>query len=143
MISVLQRVQGYCASILPQGPEAGRPAKSPLTLLPSTHPRRVEARRVKRETCTYTLTHAVDPRHVMIEEGCGVIVNTSRSGMQLLLGIAPLSGQLLEVHLGSSLRRSVVLMEVRWTKPVRHDVQAALYAVGCRLTFGPYCSRAF
>lgn len=134
MTSVWQRVQSYCASILSQRPDEGRPAESPLA--PSAERRR-DRRMAQGETCDVALTHAFGPDHIMIEEGSGMAVNMSRSGMQVLLGVRPRPGQLLEVHLGGTLQRSVSLMEVRWAKPVREDAQGQLYVAGCRLTFGP------
>jgi hypothetical protein len=91
----------------------------------------------KQEPCDFALTHASNPAEVICEEGAGMTVNVSPSGMQLLLGVAPACGQVLEVHLGSTLHQSVSLVEVRWTKPVRADLRDQLHLVGCRLTFGP------
>jgi hypothetical protein len=73
-----------------------------------------------------------------LEEGKGTAVNDSSTGMRLLLGIAPPGGQLLEIQtVQSLLKRSIYLVEVCWTKPVREDAQGRLYLVGCRLMFGP------
>jgi hypothetical protein len=74
----------------------------------------------------------------MLEEGKGTAVNDSSAGMRLLLGIAPPVGQLLEIQTARSLlKRSIYLVEVCWTKPVREDARGRLYLVGCRLMFGP------
>lgn len=120
--------------MLPQQPDEGYPVEPPLN---SGIQRRREERVAKGEACEFAVTHAFGPDHVVVEEGSGMTVNTSRSGMQLLLGVRPRPGQWLEVHLGGALHRSVSLVEVCWTKPVREEVQGHLYLVGCRLTFGP------
>jgi len=136
MPSMWQRVQAYCAAMLTSramhGPARGRL----LNGTPSQ--RRREERVPQAEHCEYAMTHALGPHDVVFEEGAGMMTNMSRSGMQLLLGAAPRRGQLLEVHLeGPALSRSVTLVEVRWTKSVRHDPQGQLHVVGCRLAFGP------
>ena len=98
-----------------------------------------DAKRASRKggLCEFAMTHALDTERILIEEGTGLTVNVSRSGMRLMLGVAPRIGQLLEVHRGGLLHRSVSLVEVRWTKPVRTDAQGQLHLIGCRLTFGP------
>jgi len=130
MTWVWQRFHASCGSTRLQRPDAGHSA------VLSDEQRR-EARIAKRQPCEFALTHASKPDGVLIEEGTGVTVNMSRSGMQLLLGLAPRTGQLLEVHVGGKVQRSVSLVEVRWTKAVREDSQGQLHLVGCRLTFGP------
>ena len=73
----------------------------------------------------------------ILKEGHGTAVNDSPTGMRLLHGVAPSKGQLLEIQTGrSTLGRAICLVEVCWTKPLREDVQGALYLVGCRLKFG-------
>ena len=128
-----QRVADSSGSRTFQGPDAGH---SGPPVSPSDEQRR-EPRIAKRQPCDFALTHALGPNDALIEEGTGVTVNMSRSGMQLLLGLAPRTGQLLEVHFRGKLQRSVSLVEVRWTKPVRQASQGQLHLVGCRLTFGP------
>ena len=136
MISVWQRVKAYYASMFPQ--RAKEEKSLPESSLPSSSAqRRHEQRVATTETCEFALTHALSPDHLILEEGSGMTVNASPSGMQLLLGVGPRPGQLLEVHLGGTLHRSVSLMEVCWAKPIREDVQGHLYLVGCRLTFDP------
>ncbi len=133
MASVWKRIQDYCAGMLRHRPE---PAHAASPEIDGLQPRR-ESRMAKREVCGFALTHASDPHEIVCEEGAGMTVNVSPSGMQLLLGVAPACGQVLEVHLGSTLHQSVSLVEVRWTKPVRADLHDQLHLVGCRLTFGP------
>jgi hypothetical protein len=134
MTSVWERVQAYCGSMLASRPHASHSAESPF----HANERRAGVARVPtRESCEFALTHALDVDRILVEEGAGMTVNVSRSGMQLMLGVAPRIGQLLEVHRGGLLHRSVSLVEVRWTKPVRTEAQGQLHLIGCRLTFGP------
>ena len=87
---------------------------------------------------------SVDRDGAILEEGRGTAVNDSSAGMRLLLGIAPPKGQLLEIQTGhSTLGRTVCLVEVCWTKPLREDAQGTLYLVGCRQDFGPRTVRPF
>jgi hypothetical protein len=124
--------------------QAEKKKSLPESSLPlSSVQRRHEQRVATTEPCEFSLTHALSPDHLILEEGSGMTVNSSRSGMQLLLGVGPHPGQLLEVHRGGALHRSVSLMEVCWAKPVREDVQGHLYLVGCRLTFDPTRYLAF
>ncbi len=100
--------------------------------------RRREARTVHISPCTFALMQSTDPGVTTLEEGKGTAINDSSAGMRLLLGIAPPGGQLLEIQtVQSLLKRSIYLVEVCWTKPVREDAQGRLYLVGCRLMFGP------
>lgn len=99
--------------------------------------RRRETRSPRISPCTYGLMRSVDRDGAILEEGHGTAVNDSPTGMRLLLGVAPSKGQLLEIQTGhSALGRAICLLEVCWTKPLRKDVQGALYLVGCRLNFG-------
>ena len=135
MASVWQRIRQWCAALFQPSRGAGRAAEPPL---PPGLQARCEPRTPNGKTCHFALTHSVSADEVICEEGAGMTVNISPSGMQLMMGVAPSRGQLLEVHLDdATLHPSVSLMEVRWTKPVREDLQERLYLVGCRLTFGP------
>ena len=98
--------------------------------------RRLETRSPKISPCTYGLMRSVDPDGAILEEGYGAAVNKSPNGMRLLLGVAPSQGQLLEIQTGHSrLGRTICLVDVCWTKPLRKDAQGTLYLVGCRLNF--------
>lgn len=111
--------------------QGGRPFRSE---------RRRETRRPRISPCTYGLMRSVDRDGAILEEGRGTAVNDSSTGMRLLLGVAPPKGQLLEIQTGhSTLGRAICLVEVCWTKPLREDVQGALYLVGCRQNFGTTC----
>lgn len=99
--------------------------------------RRLETRSPKISPCTYGLMRSVGPDGPVLEEGHGAAVNKSPTGMRLLLGVAPSKGQLLEIQtVHSTFGRAISLVEVCWTKPLRIDVQGALYLVGCRQNFG-------
>jgi hypothetical protein len=100
--------------------------------------RRGEARTVRISPCMFAMMQSTDSGVTTLEEGKGTAINDSSAGMRLLLGIAPPRGQLLEIQTAQSLlKRSIYLVEVCWTKPVREDAQGRLYLVGCRLIFGP------
>ncbi|HYR60025.1 MAG TPA: hypothetical protein VEM37_01595 [Nitrospiraceae bacterium] len=99
--------------------------------------RRREIRRPRISPCTYGLTRSVDRDGAILEEGQGTAVNDSSTGMRLLLGVAPSKGQLLEIQTSHSTGgRTICLLEVCWTKPLREDAEGTLYLVGCRLNFG-------
>ena len=99
--------------------------------------RRRETRSPRISPCTYGLMRSVDRDGAIFEEGYGMAVNDSPTGMRLLLAVAPSKGHLLEIHTGhSTLGRAICLLEVCWAKPLRENAQGALYLVGCRLNFG-------
>jgi hypothetical protein len=82
--------------------------------------------------------HSLSPNSVMVEEGVGVKVNQSQSGMLLLTSSALPKGKLLEVHTdGTATRPAFSMVEVRWSKPIRNSSEGQLHLVGCRRTFGP------
>ena len=98
--------------------------------------RRREVRRPRISPCTYGLTRSVDRDGAVHEEGQGTAINDSSTGMRLLLGVAPSKGQLLEIQTSHSTRgRTICLLEVCWTKPLREDAEGTLYLVGCRQNF--------
>jgi hypothetical protein len=98
--------------------------------------RRREARTRRITPCIYGLTRSMDRDGVVLEEGHGMAVNDSPTGMRLVLGVAPRKGQMLDVQTShSTLGRAICLVEVRWTKPLRVETQGALYLVGCRQNF--------
>jgi hypothetical protein len=76
---------------------------------------------------------------VTLEEGRGAIVNESPTGLKLVLRVAPVEGQILEIHTDHlTLGRAIFLVEVCWTKPLDQDEEdMLLYFVGCRVSFGP------
>jgi hypothetical protein len=81
---------------------------------------------------------SLDRDGVVLEEGRGTAVNDSPTGMRLLLSVAPVKGQILEIQTGNLTHgRAICLVEVCWTKPLLNDEREVLYLVGCRLSFGP------
>ena len=100
--------------------------------------RRRELRTVRLRPCTFCMMQTTSRGTATLAEGEGTAVDDSATGMRLLLGIAPPEGQLLEIQTTQSLfKRSIYLVEVCWTKPVRKDAHGRLYLVGCRLMFDP------
>ena len=71
---------------------------------------------------------------VVLEEGRCTAVNDSLNGMRLLLNIAPVRGQILEIHTDDLAAVSIV--EVCWTKPLVRNEREWWYLVGCRVSFG-------
>lgn len=120
---------------VPAGLLAAAPGEEVGTLVPT---RRREARVEEQKLCTYELCESIDEEAVVIQQGEVYSLNRSAHGILVLMGHAPRTQQLLEVHIPESRwRRSLNLYEVQWTKPVRVESQGDLFLVGCRLTFGP------
>ncbi|TKS58608.1 MAG: hypothetical protein EWM72_02904 [Nitrospira sp.] len=100
--------------------------------------RRREVRVGEQKLCSYELCESIDEEAVVIQQGEVYSLNRSAHGILILMGNAPRTQQLLELHIPESRwRRSLNLYEVQWTKPVHVDSQGDLFLVGCRLTFGP------
>jgi hypothetical protein len=100
--------------------------------------RRCEARMEYRSMCSCKLLEAIEGESVLIEQGVAFAVNRSTEGMLLLMGVAPLAKQLIEVYTPRSRWiRTANVFEARWTRPVRVESHGNLYLVGCRRTFGP------
>lgn len=111
------------------------PGEEVGTLVPT---RRREVRVEEQKLCTYELCESIDEEAVVIQQGEVYSINRSAHGILVLMGHAPRTQQLLEVHIPESRwRRSLNLYEVQWTKPVHVEAQGDLFLVGCRLTFGP------
>jgi hypothetical protein len=139
MTQVLKRMQSYCTTVV-QKVWSGRDTSSEEETVSQTHDpeRRQEARTAWTRSCEFGLWHLITEDAAVIEEGEGVTINHSTTGMLLVVGIAPSKGQLLEIRMAQpSLRRSISLVEVSWTKPVRKESEGHLFLVGCRLMFGP------
>lgn len=141
----MKQIFGYirsCGNVLWQkmGLPVGGPAEHEA-LWRGKKPRRAERRRETRQKrispCTYGLMRSVDRDGVILEEGHGTAVDDSPTGLRLLLGVAPVKGQLLEIQTGdSAFANATCLAEVCWTKPLRKESQGALYLVGCHVSFG-------
>jgi hypothetical protein len=98
--------------------------------------RRDETRAAWMKPCRVSLMHPLGPNSIVFEEGAGVTVNQSPSGVPLLASFAPPQGKLLEVSTtGTFLRSSVSLVEVQWSKLVRETSEGQLHLIGCRKAF--------
>ena len=126
----LMRKMGVHVAEHPRHETVRRPGRLPQA------ERRRETRSSRISPCTYGLMRSVDRDGVVLEEGYGTAVNDSRTGMRLLLGVAPSKGQILEIQTSHwTLGRAICLVEVCWTKPLRNDAREALYLVGCSMNF--------
>src|SRR5262249_15213765 len=65
--------------------------------------RRRETRSPRISPCIYSLMRSFTPGLGLLEEGGGTAVDNSPGGMRLLLDVAPVQGQILEVHIGDVL----------------------------------------
>src|SRR5262245_10142384 len=100
--------------------------------------RRRETRTSRISPCTFSLERSSTPSPGLLEEGRCTAVNDSPTGMRLLLSVAPVEGQILEIQTGDlTIGRSISLVEVCWTKPLVYEKREMLYLVGCRVSFGP------
>jgi hypothetical protein len=94
--------------------------------------RRNQKRAAWMKPCQIGLMHPLGPNSIVFEEGTGMTVNHSKSGILLLAMFAPPQGRLLEVRTeGSFLKSSVSLVEVRWSKLVRENAEGQLHLLGC------------
>lgn len=95
--------------------------------------RRDETRAAWMKPCRVSLMHPLGPNAIVFEEGAGVKVNQSPSGVLLLASFAPPQGKLLEVSTEETFQKaSVSLVEVQWSKPVRKTSEGQLHLIGCR-----------
>ena len=72
-----------------------------------------------------------------VQQGRVFTLNRSAHGALLLMGDAPREHQLIQLYstrLGW--RRSTMVYQVRWTRPLRVTSNGELFLVGCRLTIG-------
>ena len=73
-----------------------------------------------------------------LEEGRGMVMDDSPTGIGLLLRVAPEEGQILEIQTSYlPLGPTISLVEVCWKKLLVRDEEDRLYLVGCRVSFGP------
>ena len=81
---------------------------------------------------------SLSPNLVVLEERRGTAVNDSHAGLRLLLNVALMKGQILEIQTGDlPFGPANSIAEVCWTKPLVHDGQEWRYLVGCRLILEP------
>ena len=106
--------------------------------------RRDETREAWIKPCRVSLMHPLALNSIVFEEGAGVTVNQSLSGVLLLAGFAPPQGKLLEVSTeGAFLKSSISLVEVQWSKLVREASKGQLHLIGCRKTLPSFRYIAF
>jgi hypothetical protein len=100
--------------------------------------RRCEARKDYQCLCSYEVLEAIEEQSVVITQGKAVALNRSTQGMLLFMRQAPHAKQLIEVHTPRSRWcRTMMVLDVRWTRLVQVESFGDLYLVGCRRTFGP------
>ena len=97
--------------------------------------RRREARITDRHGYTYELCECRDGGTVTVQQGQALSLNRSAHGILLLMSAAPRVTQLVELYNAQlGWRRSTMVYEVRWSRPLRVESQGDLFLVGCRLT---------
>jgi hypothetical protein len=101
--------------------------------------RRREPRVEQWQSCTYETSEAPGDNPTATQLGEAVTLDQSQEGMLLLMDKAPTPTKLLEIHTPHSLgRKTLLVFDVRWVKPVEVPSVGQCYLVGCRRTFGPY-----
>ena len=101
--------------------------------------RRREPRVEQWQPCTYEATESTGEKMPVTQIGDAVALDRSQEGMLLLMERAPAPTKLLEVHTSQNLgRKTLLVFDVRWVKPVQVPSVGQYYLVGCRRTFGPY-----
>ena len=124
MENLLSYIKALLRKIRLQVPEPSRDETAPQSESTLRSERRRERRRPRISPCTYGVMRSTDRDGAILEEGHGTAVNDSPTGMRLLLGVAPSKGQLLEIQTNDrTLKRSICLVEVCWTKPPQEDTQ--------------------
>ena len=100
-------------------------------------PERRASKRIKLGlACRYEIKESADKEGFTFHEGGGTVLNMSREGMMLLLGIQPRIRQMIHVHL-SHPRTDHTLSQVQvvWTRPAE---EMRKYLANCKLLSGPY-----
>ena len=101
--------------------------------------RRREPRVEQWQSCTYEATESSAEKMPVTQIGEAVALDRSQEGILLLMERAPVPTKLLEVHIAQNLgRKTLLVFDVRWVKPVQVPSVGHYYLVGCRRTFGPY-----
>lgn len=101
------------------------------------HNRRGEARIEDRHGCAYELCASGGGGAATIQQGQAFTLNRSARGILLLMGDAPRVNQLIGIHNAAlGWRRSTMVYQVRWTRPLRVESQGDLFLVGCRQVTG-------
>jgi hypothetical protein len=72
-----------------------------------------------------------------IQQGQAFTLNRSAHGILLLMGDVPQVDQLIGINNAQlGWRRSTMVYQVRWTRPLRVESQGDLFLVGCRQVTG-------
>jgi hypothetical protein len=101
--------------------------------------RRREPRVEQWQPCSYEASESSGEKLPVTQTGEAVALDRSQEGILLLMEQAPKPTKLLEVHTSQSLgRKTLLVFDVRWVKPVQVPSVGRYYLVGCRRTFGPY-----
>lgn len=101
--------------------------------------RRREPRIEQWQACSYEASESPGELESTTQIGEAIGLDHSQEGMLLLMNHAPKPTKLLEVHTSQSLgRKTLLVFDVRWVKPVQVPSVGDYYLVGCRRTFGPY-----
>jgi hypothetical protein len=101
--------------------------------------RRREPRVEQWQACSYEASESSEEQLPVIQTGEAMALDQSQDGILLLMEQAPTPTKLLEVHTSQSLgRKTLLVFDVRWVKPVQVPSVGRYYLVGCRRTFGPY-----
>lgn len=99
--------------------------------------RRREARMDYRCMCSYAVIEPIEGKFAVIEQGEAFALNRSTEGILLLMGQAPQSKQLIELHTPrSGWDRSATVFETRWVKTLQVESLGSLFLVGCQRVFG-------
>ena len=99
--------------------------------------RRGEARIGDQHGCAYELCESGGAGAATIQQGQAFTLNRSAHGILLLMGNAPRVNQLIGIHNAElGWRRSTMVYQVRWTRPLRVESQGDLFLVGCRQVTG-------
>lgn len=99
--------------------------------------RRREARIDYRCMCSYALLEPLKGKFAVIEQGEAFALNRSTEGILLIMGQAPHSKQLIELHTpGFGRDRSETVVETRWVKTIQVESLGSLFLVGSQRVFG-------
>lgn len=101
------------------------------------HNRREEARIEDRHSCVYEICESGGSSAATIQQGQAFTLNRSAHGVLLLMGAAPRVNRLVGIYNARlGWRRSTMVYQVRWTRPLRVESQGDLFLVGCRQVTG-------
>lgn len=115
----------------------GRPMMKEPSHQAEPHNRRGEARIEDRHGCVYEICESGGAGAATIQQGQVFTLNRSAHGILLLMGAAPRVDQLIGIHNARlGWRRSTMVYQVRWTRPLRVEAQGDLFLVGCRQITG-------